>query len=45
MGISVEYTEWLLLHCFQVELEFGNVDCKAGKRLLQETQQHSDRSL
>ena len=26
MGSSVESTEWLLLHCFQVELEFGNVD-------------------
>ena len=24
MGISVESTEWFLLHCFQVELEFGN---------------------
>ena len=22
----MESTEWLLLHCFQVELEFGNVD-------------------
>ena len=25
MGISVESTQWLLLHCFQIELEFGNV--------------------
>ena len=26
MGISVESMEWLLLHCFKVKLEFGNVD-------------------
>ena len=25
MGITVESMEWLLLHCFQVELEFRNV--------------------
>ena len=25
MGISVESTEWLFLHCFQVELELRNV--------------------
>ena len=25
MGITVKSTEWLLLHCFQIELEFGNV--------------------
>ena len=32
MGISVESTEWLLLHCFQVELEFGNVGFCGGRK-------------
>ena len=25
-------TEWLLLHCFQVELEFGNVGFCGGRK-------------
>ena len=34
MGISVESMEWLLLHCFQVKLEFGNVGfCGQGRKL------------
>ena len=32
MGISVESTEWLLLHCFQVELEFENVGFCGGRK-------------
>ena len=32
MGISMESTEWLLLHCFQVELEFGNVGFCGGRK-------------
>ena len=32
MGITVESMEWLLLHCFQVELEFGNVGVCGGRK-------------
>ena len=32
MGITVESTEWLLLHCFQVELEFRNVRFCGGRK-------------
>ena len=32
MGISGESTAWLLLHCFQVELEFGNVGFCGGRK-------------
>ena len=32
MGISVESTEWLLLHCFQVELEFRNFGFCGGTK-------------
>ena len=32
MRISVESTGWLLLHCFQVELEFGNVGFCEGRK-------------
>ena len=32
MGISVESTEWLLLHCFQVELEFENFGFCGGRK-------------
>ena len=32
MGITVESTEWLLLHCFQVELEFRNVGFCGGRK-------------
>ena len=32
MGITVESTEWLLLHCFQVELEFRNVGFYGGRK-------------
>ena len=32
MGITVEFTEWLLLHCFQVELEFRNVGFCRGRK-------------
>ena len=28
----MESTEWLLLHCFQVELEFGNVGFFGGRK-------------
>ena len=28
----MESTEWLLLHCFQVELEFGNVGFCGGRK-------------
>ena len=32
MGISVASTEWLFVHCFQVELEFGNVGFCGGRK-------------
>ena len=32
MGITVESTERLLLHCFQVELEFRNVGFCGGRK-------------
>ena len=32
IGIPVESTEWLLLYCFQVELEFGNVGFCGGRK-------------
>ena len=28
----MESTEWLLLHCFQIELEFGNVGFCGGRK-------------
>ena len=32
MGIQVESTECLLLHCFRVELGFGNVGFCGGRK-------------
>ena len=32
MGIAVESTKWLLLHCFQVELEFRNAGFCGGRK-------------
>ena len=32
MGISVASTEWLFVHCFHVELQFGNVGFCGGRK-------------
>ena len=32
MEISVESMKWLLLHCFQAKLEFGNVGFCGGRK-------------
>ena len=45
MKISVESTEWrLLLYCFQVKLEFGNVGLNCGGRKTAEHPEKNPRS-
>jgi len=33
------FTEWLFIHCFQIELEFKSVDCCEGKK----TREHGEK--